>query len=164
MSSSEHSPKRIVSLQPSATAVLAEIGKLDCLVACTKYCLDIYPELANSGRVIVADSWTAQSKEILAACPDLVLAAVPYQETAVIEILKAGIRFLGCAPRTLADIYMDIASISGIMGESERGRKAIESMKAEISSVRSKVEERSEASSLLRRVGQAADHFASMGG
>ncbi len=139
MSSSEHLPKRIVSLQPSATAILAEIGNLDCLVACTKYCLDIYPELANSGRVIVADSWTAKSKEILAAKPDLVLAAVPYQENAVIEILKAGIRFLGCAPRTLADIYVDIASIAGIMGESDRGVKVIESMKEQIGYVKEKV-------------------------
>jgi len=140
MSSSEHLPKRIVSLQPSATAILAEIEKLDCLVACTKYCLDIYPELANSGRVIVADSWTAKCIEILAAKPDLVLAAVPYQENAVIEILKAGIRFLGCTPRTLADIYVDIASIAGIMGESERGQQVIESMKEDISSVKRRVE------------------------
>ncbi len=41
--------------------------------------------------------------------PDLVIASVPYQEKAVVEILKAGARFLGLAPKTLADIYTDIA-------------------------------------------------------
>ena len=68
---------------------------------------------SKTADVIVADSWTAQSQQIMAARPDLVIAAVPYQEKAVMEILKAGIRFLGLAPKTLADIYTDIATIAG---------------------------------------------------
>src|SRR5438105_13037204 len=84
---SDHSPQRVVSLQPSATVVLAAIGKLDRVVACTKYCLDVCPEIARNSRAIVADSWTAKTEEIIAARPDLVIAAVPYQEQAVTEIL-----------------------------------------------------------------------------
>ena len=100
-------------MQPSATVILAAIGKLDFVVACTKYCADVCPEVA-SGRTIVAESWTAKSEEILAARPDLVIAAVPYQEKAVAEILKSGARFLGLAPKNLDDIYSDIACIAGI--------------------------------------------------
>jgi iron complex transport system substrate-binding protein len=118
--SGDHSPKRVVSLQPSATVILAAVGKLDRLVACTKYCVDVCPEAAAGGRTVVADSWTAQSEQIAAARPDLVIAAVPYQEKAVSEILRAGARFLGLAPSNLADIYMDIAAIAGIMGVAER--------------------------------------------
>ena len=44
---------------------------------------------------------------------DLVIAAVPFQEQALAEILKSGARFLGLAPKTLADIYTDIATIAG---------------------------------------------------
>src|SRR5215471_11624915 len=105
-------PKHIVSLQPSATVILAKLGELDRVVACTRYCADVVPEVRKSGRLIVADSWTSKSTEILAARPDLVIAAVPYQESAVVEILKAGIRFLGLAPRTLHDIYTDMATIA----------------------------------------------------
>ncbi|HSS98040.1 MAG TPA: ABC transporter substrate-binding protein, partial [Terriglobales bacterium] len=113
--SSDHTPQRVVSLQPSATVILQSIGKLDRLVACTKYCAAVCPEVIEQGCTIIADSWTANASEIIAARPDLVIASVPYQEKSVIEILKSGTSFLGFAPRSLADIYKDIASISGIM-------------------------------------------------
>ena len=90
---SDYSPPRVVCLQPSATVILAAIGRLDRVVACTRYCADVCPEVKTGGRSIIADSWTAQSRQILAARPDLVIAAVPYHEKAVVEILKAGVRF-----------------------------------------------------------------------
>jgi iron complex transport system substrate-binding protein len=136
----EYSPRRVVSLQPSATVTLADLGLLDRLVACTKYCADVLPQV-RSGRTIVADSWTAQSAEILAAKPDLVIASVPYQAEAVAEILKAGVRFLGLAPRTLADIYADIATIANTMGAPERAAPIVERMQQEIEQVREKVRE-----------------------
>src|SRR5271154_3615415 len=111
----DYTPRRIVSLQPSATVILAAIGKLDRIVACTKYCADVCSQISPE-TTIVADSWTASTDQIVAARPDLVIAAVPYQEKAVTEILKSGARFLGLAPRTLADIYADIAAIAGIVG------------------------------------------------
>jgi iron complex transport system substrate-binding protein len=104
------------------------------VVACTKYCADVVPELSNQ-PLIVADSWTSKAAEILAARPDLVIAAVPYQEAAVIQILKAGIRFLGLAPRSLDDIYTDIALIAASVGASERGAKVISEMQAAIADI-----------------------------
>jgi iron complex transport system substrate-binding protein len=132
----DHTPQRVVSLQPSATVILAAIGKLDRVVACTKYCADVCPEIANNGATIVADSWTASTDQIVAARPDLVIAAVPYQEKAVTEILKSGARFLGLAPKTLADIYTDIAAIAGIMGALDRGEQVIRGMQRGIEAVR----------------------------
>jgi iron complex transport system substrate-binding protein len=139
--SPDHTPQRIVSLQPSATVILAAIGKLDRIVACTKYCADVCPEMVHSGQVVVADSWTAQSGQIVQVRPDLVIAAVPYQEKAVVEILKSGARFLGLAPKTLADIYTDIATIAGIMGVSECGQQVITKMERAINDVRSQVDD-----------------------
>jgi iron complex transport system substrate-binding protein len=133
---SDNTVRRVVCLQPSATVILNAIGRLDRIVACTKYCADVCPEVANSGRLIIADSWTAQSQQILEARPDLLIAAVPYQEKAVVEILKAGIRFLGLAPKTLADIYTDIATIAGAVGASEHGQTVIAAMQEEIESIR----------------------------
>src|SRR5271157_2541845 len=132
----DHTPRRIVSLQPSATVTLRDLGLLDRLVACTRYCADVCPEVADGSRVIISDSWTAQSEQILAADPDLVLASVPYQLEAVAEILKAGVRFLGLAPKTLADIYADIAAIAGVMGVWERGQSVVSTMQAAIAAVR----------------------------
>jgi iron complex transport system substrate-binding protein len=135
---SSHTPRRIACLQPSATVILAEIGELDCVVACTKYCADVVPEIAAHPRMILADSWTANAEQIMGSRPDLVIAAVPYQEKAVAEILKSGIRFLGLAPKSLADIYTDIATIAGIVGASGRGEEVIAHMQRRIQDVRSR--------------------------
>lgn len=140
--SSDHIPRRIVSLQPSATVVLAAIGKLERLVACTKYCADVCPEVTERGITLVKDSWTADAGQIAAAQPDLVIAAVPYQEKAVAEILKSGARFLGLAPKTLEDIYTDIAMISGVMESTDRGKQVIAEMQQGIAAVREKTRHR----------------------
>ena len=131
----DYVPRRVVSLQPSATVILRDLGRLDCLVACTKYCADVCPEVRGK-TAIVADSWTAQGRQISVLRPDLVIAAVPYQEKAVAEILKAGARFLGLAPKSLADIYGDIAAIAGIMGARDEGLRVIEKMQEAIEGVR----------------------------
>ena len=124
----DFSPKRVASLQPSATVTLDRVGMLDRIVACTKYCVDVAPSVRDSGAHIIHDSWTAKADEILAAHPDLVIASVPYQLEAVAEILKSGIRFIGLAPHTLSDIYCDIATIAGVMNVPERGQAVIRTM------------------------------------
>jgi iron complex transport system substrate-binding protein len=74
----------------------------------------------------------------MAARPDLVIASVPYQEKAVIEILKSGTSFLGLAPKNLADVYADIALIAGAVGASERGEVVIAGMQQHIERVRAR--------------------------
>lgn len=106
------------------------------MVACTRYCADIVRDARNGSRLILADSWTANAEQIVAAHPDLVIAAVPYQEKALTEILKSGARFLGLAPRTLDDIYTDIATIAGAVAATERGEQVIAAMRQHIAGVR----------------------------
>lgn len=138
---SDHICRRVACLQPSATVILDAIGELDRVVACTKYCADVVPEVADGSRTILADSWTAETPEIVATRPDLVIASVPYQEKAVVEILKAGARFLGLAPKCLADLYTDIVTIAGAMGASDRGKAVVREMQEHIAEVRSRVSE-----------------------
>ena len=149
---SSHTPRRIVSLQPSATVILAAIGELDRVAACTKYCADVVPEITLRPRIILADSWTANADQIIAAQPDLVIASVPYQEKAVIEILKSGARFLGFVPKTLADIYTDIAMIAGVVGASDGATSDCPHAAADRTGPRAHGYIAS-SSSLLRRVG-----------
>jgi iron complex transport system substrate-binding protein len=113
-------PQRVVSLQPSVTVTLRDLALLDRLVACTKYCLDVCPEVLKTGCVIVEDSWSAKADQIMAAKPELVIASVPYQLDSVAEILKSGLPFLGLAPKTLDDIYKDIMMIARVMGLKSR--------------------------------------------
>lgn len=116
--------------------ILDAIGELARVIACTRYCVDVVPAVANGSRTILPDSWTADSKQITSVHPDLVIAAVPFQEKALAEILKAGARFLGLAPKTLADIYTDIATIAGAVRTADRGEAVIRTMQQRIEAVR----------------------------
>ena len=68
---SSHALRRIVCLQPSATVILAAIDELDCVVVCTEYCADGDPEIVRSSGAILADSWTANTQEIVPPAPIL---------------------------------------------------------------------------------------------
>jgi iron complex transport system substrate-binding protein len=118
--------------------ILNDLGELGRVVACTKYCVDVVPEAGDGSRTILADSWTADAKQIIGARPDLVIASVPYQEKSVGEILKAGVPFLAFAPKILADIYKDIAMIAGVVGANDRGEQVIAAMQKQIEEVRIK--------------------------
>lgn len=134
----DFTPQRVVSLQPSITSIMERLGVLDRLVACTKYCAEVCPRVKELGIAVVHDSWTADSGQIRAVNPDLVIASVPYQLEAVAEILRCGAQFLGLAPRTLRDIYSDISSIAGILNEPNRGQYLIREMQMEVERVRSR--------------------------
>ncbi len=114
-------PQRIVSLQPSVTVTLRDLGLLDRLVACTKYCVDVCPEVHERGCIIVEDSWSAKAEQIMEARPDLVIASVPYRLESVAEILKSGLPFLGLAPKCLDDIYKDIMMITRVISSEDPG-------------------------------------------
>lgn len=128
--------RRIVSLQPSITATLRDLDKLDLLVACTKYCAAICPEVKERNIAIVPDSWTAQAEQIRQTTPGLVIASVPYQEKSLAEILKIGLPVLALSPKTLADIYSDIGVIARLVDAEPIGIKIIEKMQADIAEVR----------------------------
>ena len=127
-------PHRIASLQPSITSTFKELGALDRLVACTKYCLDIVPELAGRCRII-EDSWSAKAEQILAAKPDLVIASIPYRLEALAEIMKAKIPFLGFAPQSMHDIYHDISMLAAVTATVERGTELVRAMQQEIARI-----------------------------
>jgi iron complex transport system substrate-binding protein len=137
-------PRRIVSLQPSVTVTLRDLGLLERLIACTKYCVDVCPEVLEKGCIIVEDSWSAKAEQIMAAQPDLVIASVPYRLESVAEILKSGVPFLGLAPKCLNDIYKDIMMIARIVSSQEpgasetHGAALVAQMQNEIAAVRDK--------------------------
>jgi iron complex transport system substrate-binding protein len=116
---------RIASLQPSISITLAALGKLDCLCAVTKYCLEFVPELASRNLPILHDSWSFDAvpragevsnlEILLTSKPDLVLASVPYRMESLAAILKSSLPILTLAPRTLADVVNDIRLIGSVV-------------------------------------------------
>jgi iron complex transport system substrate-binding protein len=131
-------PQRVVSLQPSVTVTLRDLGLLRRVAACTKYCLEVCPELEAAGCMIVNDSWSAKAEEILAARPEIVIASVPYRIESLAEIMKSGVPCLCFSPQSLADVYQDMLHIARIMGEETAGLALVEHMEGEMSAVRQK--------------------------
>lgn len=127
---------RIASLQPSVTLTLAALDKLDQLCACTKYCIEALPSLATYKLKILHDSWTANTDEILAANPDLVIASVPYRMESLAAILKSGLPVLTLAPHNLDDIYKDIRLIAAIVSAYGEGEALVARMKSAIEMTR----------------------------
>lgn len=133
---------RIASLQPSITITLAGLNKLDHLCACTRYCLESLPELAAQNPRILHDSWTANTEEILATHPDLVIASVPYRMESLAAILKSGLPVLTLAPHSLTDIYKDIRLIAAHVDAQLEAESLITEMQSTIEATRRRSESR----------------------
>src|ERR1700691_70106 len=132
---------RIASLQPSITLILKSLNRLDALCACTKYCVKAVPDVADRDIPILHDSWTANTEEILATRPDLVLASVPYRLESLVAILKSGLPVLTLAPRSLTDIYTDTRLIAALVEAREEGEALIKSMQHAIAQIRATLEQ-----------------------
>jgi len=133
--------QRVVSLQPSITVTLRDLGLLQHLAACTKYCLDLCPELKEQRIAVVDDSWSADAGQILASRPDLVVASVPYRMESLAEIMKAGVPCLCLAPKTLDDVFHDLLHIARIMGAEHRGLALVGRLEQGIDAVRRRTRE-----------------------
>jgi iron complex transport system substrate-binding protein len=129
---------RIAALQPSISITLDRLGALDSLVACTRYCVEAVPALAQRSITVVKDSWSCTTDEILAARPSLVLASVPYRMESLAALLKAGCPVVTLAPHSLADIYADIRLLGSIVHRSEAAESLVDEMEQEIAQTRTK--------------------------
>jgi iron complex transport system substrate-binding protein len=132
----ESPPLRIASLQPSITLTLERLGRLDDLVACTRYCVEALPGLANHNLKIIADSWSSTMEELLAVEPNLVIASVPYRMESLAAILRAGCPVLTLAPHPLADIFADIRLIGSVVHASDRAEALVTELNSSIEAVR----------------------------
>ena len=103
-----------MSLAPSATSILCEIGAKRLLVGVTKWCADV----ASVGELPrLGDCWRMESvAEIVALRPTMVIGSVPYKLQTVGKLLDQRLNFLAMNPRTLADVYADIRLLGRIAG------------------------------------------------
>jgi iron complex transport system substrate-binding protein len=132
---------RIAALQPSISIILDRLGALDALVACTRYCVEAVPALAQRSVTVVKDSWSCTTEEILAAKPSLVLASVPYRMESLAALLKSGCPVVTLAPHTLADIHADIRLLGSIVHRVDAAESLVAEMQQEIAATRARVSE-----------------------
>src|SRR6266852_2960338 len=136
MKTSRRAPFRIVSLAPSATSILCEIGAKHSLVGVTKWCADVAPvgKLPKLG-----DCWHGDSvDEILRLRPTLVIGSIPYKQETVSKLLEQPFPFLAMNPRTLADIEADIRLLGGITQRTAAAETLVKKMRRAFSQIEMK--------------------------
>lgn len=121
------SPLRIVSLAPSATSILCEIGAQRLLVGVTKWCADV---AQVGGLPKLGDCWHLKCvDEIVRLRPSLVIGSLPFKTDTVAKLLDEPFAFLALNPRSLADVESDIRLLARITGRPGAGERLVSRMK-----------------------------------
>jgi iron complex transport system substrate-binding protein len=117
---------RIVSLAPSVTSILLELGAGRELVGVSKWCKDV----AEVGRrPTVGDCWKLDVREVMKMRPTLLIGSVPFAAEAVMRILEQAVAFLALNPRTLADIESDILVLGRVVKRATAAERLVRRMR-----------------------------------
>lgn len=102
--------RRIVSLVPSTTESVCELGRRDALVGCTRYCEE--PRAALASVVRIGGTKNPDLEAVMAQAPDLVFANSEENRVEDIEWLRQRVRVLVQTPCTVpaaADALRELA-------------------------------------------------------
>jgi iron complex transport system substrate-binding protein len=117
---------RIVSLAPSVTSILLELGAGRELVGVSRWCKDV----ADVGaRPTVGDCWKLNIREVMKLRPTLLIGSVPFATEAVAKILEQPVAFLAINPRSLADIESDVLMLGHLAGRARAPERLIRKMR-----------------------------------
>jgi len=121
----------IVSLAPSNTEILFEIGAEEHVVATTSLCE--YPSEAR--KLPSIGGWTNVDVErVKELDPDLVMATDQLQES-IVEELRKDLEIIHFTPKTLGEVYETVHRTGKIVGEEENASKVVKSMKSRLERV-----------------------------
>lgn len=142
----EKAPEKIVSMMPSNTEILFELGLAEEIVGVSDY--DDYPAEALEKEKIGGQEFNVEA--IIAMDPELVLgheSAFGIGEEGYKQIEAAGIPvFVVTNATSFEETYTTIETIGELTNKNEEATKTIESMKAQVEEVLAKVEGQEEKS------------------
>lgn len=120
-----HARDRIVSLAPSVTSILLELGAGRELVGVSKWCKDV----ADVGRrPQVGDCWKMDIEEVMRLKPTILIGSVPFAPDTVAKLLAQPVTFVAINPRSLADIQRDIRVLGRMVNRAANAEKLIRKM------------------------------------
>ena len=113
-------PQRIISLVPSLTETLVDLGVEDRIVGVTKFC--IHPEHLRRERTRVGGTKGVRVDLILDLQPDLVVANLEENEAQDIMALEiAGVPCWVCDVRTVERAFRLLSDLGHLVGADDRG-------------------------------------------
>lgn len=122
-------PSRVVSLAPSATAILFSLGAASRVVGVTRWCTSVAPV---GKRPRLGDCWDGDVEAVKRLRPDLVIGSVPYKAETVAALAEAGLQLLAMNPRSLADVYRDIHFLGRLLNREARAGRLVRSMQNQL--------------------------------
>ncbi|MBT8508472.1 ABC transporter substrate-binding protein [Methanomicrobiaceae archaeon CYW5] len=128
-------PQRIVSLAPSNTEIVYAVGAGDRVVGVTDYCN--YPA-ATADVEKVGGYSSVNIEKVVAAQPDLVLAALGNSEEVVNYIEGLGLTVVSLNPASIQGVVDDVRLVGTVTGNAQEAEAIASSMEARIAAVRTK--------------------------
>ena len=125
--------QRIISLVPSQTELLFDLGLNDRIIGVTKYC--IHPPEAQQ-KTRVGGTKTLSIDRILALKPDLILGNIEENTQAQIEMLRLTQNVVMSDIYTLADALAMIQHVGALTGTSEKASEISAKIQVKFSALR----------------------------
>src|SRR5262245_46745545 len=128
-------PSRIVSLIPSTTELLCDLGLADAVVGITNYCRE--PAALLRGKTRVGGEKDPDLEKIRALAPDLVIANVEENRREHVDALRAwGITVHVTYPRTVAEAIAMIRELGEVTGSTARAGALADALDAQLEAMR----------------------------
>ncbi|MBE0416756.1 MAG: ABC transporter substrate-binding protein [Coriobacteriia bacterium] len=128
----ESEPRRIVSLAPSNTEIVAALGFVDRLVGVTSFD-DYPPEVATID--VIGDFASPNLEAVAAAEPDLVLATTGVQADIIAQLEDLGAVVVAVDPADLDSLFASIEMVGEVLGASEAADTLVSSMRSELDEI-----------------------------
>ncbi|MEN8122102.1 MAG: helical backbone metal receptor [Bacteroidota bacterium] len=129
-------PRRIVSLVPSITKQLYELGVEDKIVGCTNYC----PGKDIKSVTVVASAIKVNIEKTLLLKPDLVLASALTSPKTLETFKKLGVKTIWFDyPKSFEDLCKQFLDLGKIVGKQNHSIKMVNRAKVRLSTIRNKI-------------------------
>ena len=126
-------PKRIISLVPSQTELLAHLGLQQQIVGLTKFC--VHPKGLKEEKVIVGGTKSVHFDRIASLEPDLILCNKEENTKEMVEQLKKIAPVHTSDVRSLQDNYALIKQYGLLLGSKEKAAVCIQQIQKEAASL-----------------------------
>ena len=124
-------PQRIISLVPSQTELLVDLGLEDKIVGVTKFC--VHPKGLTNRLTIVGGTKNYRMEVIEKLQPDLIIGNKEENEQAGIEELMSNYPVWMSDIVSVEDSFKMITDLGGLLGASEQAEKVVRQLKFDLS-------------------------------
>ncbi|MCW3996821.1 MAG: cobalamin-binding protein [Candidatus Bathyarchaeota archaeon] len=134
-------PQRIVSLAPSVTPILFELGVGDKVVGVTKY--DDYPynfsAWFEAGNMTCVGGFSTPNMEAIASLnPDLIF-STNINDASIPNMRELGYKVIVVGPTSIEGIYRTIALIGKATGTEDRATQIVQTLNSQISDIEARI-------------------------